>query len=211
MGPLGDYLKKYGVRLLMFLAGLVIVGWQFVYSLNMDVAQYMDTLNREKNNPSLNFYSALDHNDLSRLTLDRQLVVFRDVAMYVPNSANDKVYYQWGVSGYADIHKFNADLLVLSKQHLYDLHPARPDRGGSEFFRCGSPLQGCTGRKGSRVHVDLSGCFWHGLSQHAFGGRVPFNTLIGRMFYVECYGCCHCGCDSYADWFTGRRARSCSS
>ena len=120
MGPLGDYLKKYGVRLLMFLAGLVIVGWQFVYSLNMDVAQYMDTLNREKNNPSLNFYSALDHNDLSRLTLDRQLVVFRDVAMYVPNSANDKVYYQWGVSGYADIHKFNADLLVLSKQHLYD-------------------------------------------------------------------------------------------
>ena len=120
MGPLGDYLKKYGVRLLMFLAGLVIVGWQFVYSLNMDVAQYMDTLNREKNNPSLNFYSALDHNDLSRLTLDRQLVVFRDVAMYVPNSANDKVYYQWGVSGYADIHKFNADLLMLSKQHLRD-------------------------------------------------------------------------------------------
>jgi len=120
ISPLGDYLKKYGARLLMFLVGLVIVGGQFVYSLNMDVAQYMDTLNREKNNPSLDFYSALDHNDLSRLKLDRRLVVFRDVVMYVPNSANDKVYYQWGVTGYADIHKFNADLLLLSKQHLRD-------------------------------------------------------------------------------------------
>jgi hypothetical protein len=120
MGPLGDYLKKYGLRLLMFVTGLLVVAGQFVFSLNMDIAQYVDTLNREKNNPSLNFYSALDQNDLSRLKLGRQLVVFRDVVMYVPNSANDKVYYQWGVSGYADIHKFKADLLLLSKQHLYD-------------------------------------------------------------------------------------------
>jgi len=120
ISPLSDYLKKYGARLLMFLVGLVIVGWQFVYSLNIDVAQYMDTLYREKNNPSLNFYSALDRNDLSRLKLDRPLVVYRDVVMYIPNSANDKVFYQWGVAGYADIHKFNADLLMLSKQHLRD-------------------------------------------------------------------------------------------
>jgi hypothetical protein len=118
--PLGDYLKKYGLRLLMFVTGLLVVAGQFVFSLNMDITQYVDTLNREKNNPSLNFYSALDQNDLSRLKPGRQLVVFRDVAMYVPNAANDKVYYQWGVSGYADIHKFNADLLLLSKQHLYD-------------------------------------------------------------------------------------------
>ena len=130
----------------MFLAGLVIVGWQFVYSLNIDIAQYLDTLNREKNNPSLNFYSALDQNDLSRLKLDRPLVVFRDVVMYVPNAANDKVYYQWGVSGYDYIHKFNADLLLLSKQHLRDYTQPGQNAVDPELFRCGSLLQRCTER-----------------------------------------------------------------
>ncbi len=118
--PLGDYLRKYGVKLFLFLVGAVIVGWQFLYSLNIDVPRYFNTLNREKDNASLNFYAALEQNDLSRVELSRPLVVFRDVAMYVPNAANDTVYYQWGVSGYNYIHKVNADLLMLSKQHLRD-------------------------------------------------------------------------------------------
>ncbi|MGA7194548.1 MAG: hypothetical protein WBW94_13050 [Anaerolineales bacterium] len=120
INPLGDYLKKYGARLFLFVVGILIVGWQFVYSLNIDIPQYLDTLNREQNNPSLNFYAALNQNDLSRIKLDRHLIVFRDVVMYVPNAANDKVYYQWGVSGYGYINKINADLLLLSKQHLRD-------------------------------------------------------------------------------------------
>ena len=120
VNPLGDYLKKYGARLFLFFAGLVIVGWQFVYSLNIDIPQYLDTLNREKDNPSLNFYAALDKNELSRIELDRPLIVFRDVVMYVPNAASDKVYFQWGVSGYGYINKINPDLLLLSKQHLRD-------------------------------------------------------------------------------------------
>ncbi|HUH99324.1 MAG TPA: hypothetical protein VLZ89_18335 [Anaerolineales bacterium] len=120
INPLGDYLKKYGARLVLFMAGVVIVGWQFFYSLNLDLPQYLDTLHRQQENPSLEFYAALDKNVLSRITLDRRLIVFRDVAMYVPNAANDKVYFQWGVSGYAYIHKINPDLLLLSKQHLRD-------------------------------------------------------------------------------------------
>jgi len=120
INPLGDYLKRYGARLFLFAAGILIVGWQFVYSLNIDIPQYLDTLHREKNNPSLNFYTALDKNDLSRIKLDRPLIVFRDVAVYVPNAANDQVYYQWGVSGYAYISKINADLLLFSQQHLRD-------------------------------------------------------------------------------------------
>lgn len=118
--PLSDYLKKHSARLVLFCAGILIVGWQFVYSLNMDIPQYLDTLNREKNSPSLNFYAALDKNDLSRIILNRTLIVFRDVAVYVPDAANDKVDYQWGVSGYGYINKINADLLLLSKQHLRD-------------------------------------------------------------------------------------------
>jgi hypothetical protein len=118
--PLGDYLKKYGIRLLMFVVGIVVVGWQFAYSLNSDIPQYFNTLNREKNSSSLQFYAALNTNALSRVKPDRQLVVFRDVVMYVPNAANDKVYYQWGVSGYEYIHKINADLLLFSTQHLRD-------------------------------------------------------------------------------------------
>ncbi|HUI88525.1 MAG TPA: hypothetical protein VLX61_07335 [Anaerolineales bacterium] len=117
---LGHYLRKYGARLFLLFAGIVVAGWQFAYSLNTDISQYLETLQREKDSASLNFYVALDKSDLSRIELNRPLVVFRDVVMYVPNAANDKVNFQWGVSGYAYIHKINADLLLLSKQHLRD-------------------------------------------------------------------------------------------
>jgi hypothetical protein len=118
--PVGDYFRRYGAQLLLFLAGIAIVGWQLVDSLHKDIPQYLETLNREQDSPSLRFYAALERNDLSRITLDRPLTLFRDVAVYVPNAANDKVYYQWGITGYAYINKINADMLLLSKQHLRD-------------------------------------------------------------------------------------------
>ena len=70
--------------------------------------------------PSLQFYDTLNQKYLSRLPTDTRFVIYRDVAVYVPNAVNDKVDYQWGVSGYGYIDKIHADVLLLSKQHLRD-------------------------------------------------------------------------------------------
>lgn len=119
-GPWLAYFKTNWLRLAMLAVGLIVVAAQFSFSLSKDIPLYVSTLNREKNNPSLQFYDELDANYLSRITLDRQLIVFRDVEIYFPNSSRYDIHFKWGVSNYYTIQKVNPDLLVLSKQHLYD-------------------------------------------------------------------------------------------
>jgi hypothetical protein len=52
--------------------------------------------------------------------LNRQLVIFRDVMMYVPNLPSYDDHFKWGVSNYDTALKDNPDVLILNKQHLYD-------------------------------------------------------------------------------------------
>lgn len=118
--PWGDYLKKNGFRLALILVGVVIVGAQVFYSLGRDISLYEENLHREETSPSIQFYSKIEQEYLSKIVLDRQLVIFRDVMMYVPNSPRYEDHFKWGVSNYEIALKDNPDLLILNKQHLYD-------------------------------------------------------------------------------------------
>ena len=118
--PLGTWLRKNAVHLILLLIGFTVIGAQLYYNLQSDLNNYVDTLNRENTSPSLQFYDDFNQKYLSRLPTNTRFVIYRDVAVYVPNALNDKVYYQWGVSGYGYINKIHADMLLLSKQHLRD-------------------------------------------------------------------------------------------
>jgi hypothetical protein len=118
--PVGDYLKKNGLRLSLSLVGVAIIGAQVFYSLGRDVSMYKENLYREETSPSIQFYSALERDYLSKIVLDRHLVIFRDVMMYVPNLPSYEDHFKWGVSNYDIALKNNPDVLILNKQHLYD-------------------------------------------------------------------------------------------
>jgi hypothetical protein len=118
--PAGDYLKKNGMRLALTLVGVVIVGSQVFFSLGRDISLYTENLHREETSPSLQFYAKIEQDYLSKIVLDRQLVIFRDVMMYVPNLPSYDDHFKWGVSNYDIALKDNPDLLILNKQHLYD-------------------------------------------------------------------------------------------
>ena len=118
--PLGAWLRKNTVHLILLLIGFIIIGAQLYSNLQSDWNNYVDTLNRETTSPSLQFYDTFNQKYLSRLPTDTRFVIYRDVTVYVPNAVNDMVYYQWGVSGYGYINKIHADVLLLSKQHLRD-------------------------------------------------------------------------------------------
>ena len=118
--PWGPWLRKNLIHSLLLVAGLVIVIAQLYSNLRLDWNSYLDTLDREHTSPSLQFYQALDDRILSRLPADARYVIFRDVAVYVPNAVNDRVNFQWGVSGYGYINKLHPDILLLSKQHMRD-------------------------------------------------------------------------------------------
>lgn len=120
VGPWRDYLKKNGLRLGFSLIGAIIVGAQVVYSLKKDISLYGEVLHREQTSPSLQFYSKIEQDYLSKIVLDRQLVIFRDVMMYIPNSPRYEDDFKWGVSNYEIATKNNPDLLILNRQHLRD-------------------------------------------------------------------------------------------
>jgi 4-amino-4-deoxy-L-arabinose transferase-like glycosyltransferase len=118
--PFGDYIKKNVWRLVLCFVGVVIVGAQMIYSLRQDVSLYKENLHREENSRSLKFYSRIEQDYLSRIVLDRPLIIFRDVMMYIPNLPIYEDYFKWGVSNYDIAFRHNPDLLILNKQHLYD-------------------------------------------------------------------------------------------
>lgn len=118
--PVGSYIRSNGPRLVLLAAGLAVIGWQLAFSLRLDVPMYLDNLSREQNSPSLQYFSALDAKYLSRIATGKRLVVFRDVVIYIPNSPKYDVHFQWGISGYSDIHKVDPDLIILSVQHCRD-------------------------------------------------------------------------------------------
>lgn len=118
--PAGEYLKKNGLRLGLTIAGVIIAGSQIFFSLGRDISLYTENLHREETSPSLQFYAKIEQEYLSKIVLNRQLVIFRDVMMYVPNLPNYDDHFKWGVSDYDTALKDNPDLLILNKQHLYD-------------------------------------------------------------------------------------------
>ena len=120
ISPLTDYLKKNIWQLTLSLVGVVIVGIQVFYSLGQDVPLYREILHREQTSPSLQFYYRLEQTYLSKIVLNRPLVIFRDVMMYVPNLPNYEDHFNWVISNYDIAVKYNPDLLILNKQHLYD-------------------------------------------------------------------------------------------
>jgi hypothetical protein len=118
--PFRVWLKANGGRSLLFLAGVLVLGWQVVYNLRCDLSLYEDTLHRELNSPALQFYTRLNQDYLPHMVLNRQLVIYRDVQMYVPESPAYDVKFQWGTIDYDYLRKTKPDLLILNKQRLHD-------------------------------------------------------------------------------------------
>ena len=112
---------KENLPRLVLLAGVAFISLsQLAYNFNFAINAYTDELHKEADSPSLQFFSQLNEKYLSRVVLDRRMVIYRDVKMYVPDWPNWKVSYRWGVTDYSDIEKINPDLIVLWKQRLYD-------------------------------------------------------------------------------------------
>jgi hypothetical protein len=118
--PLGEYIKKNALQLSMTLIGILIIGMQSAFMLRTDISLYNENLYREEHSPSIQFYKQLEEKYLSKIVLNRQLVIFRDVYVYVPNDPRFEDHFKWGVSDYETALKENPDLLMLQMQHLYD-------------------------------------------------------------------------------------------
>lgn len=113
--------KKQNVWKLGALAMVsIILLSQVFYNLKFDAKVYFAGIRKEADSPSLQFFRQLDSEYLSKTPLDREMVIYRDVRMYVADRPVWKVRHRWGTTDYATIERTDPDVIVLWKQRLYD-------------------------------------------------------------------------------------------
>ena len=117
-------MRRFSLRntltILLFAAVAFVSLMQIGDNLAYDLRLYTEELHKEKESVSLKFFSELDEKYLSRITVERPMVVYRDVRMYVADRPNWEVNHRWGTTDYSYIERLNHDIIVLWKQRLYD-------------------------------------------------------------------------------------------
>jgi hypothetical protein len=115
---------KFSKSIAPKLFGLLLVGVitiiQVTYNVNYGIHLYAENMQKEKKSVEVQFFDELNANYLSLIPLDKHMVIFRDVRMYVADSPRWDVKHRWGLTDYSVIEKINPDMVILWKQRLYD-------------------------------------------------------------------------------------------
>jgi hypothetical protein len=118
--PVWKFSKSIAPKLLGLLIVGVITIIQVTYNINYGIRLYTENMQKEKKSVEVQFFDELNANYLSRIPLDKRMVIFRDVRMYVANSSRWDVKHRWGLTDYSVIKKINPDMVILWKQRIYD-------------------------------------------------------------------------------------------
>ncbi|MFT3893065.1 MAG: hypothetical protein QM730_15660 [Anaerolineales bacterium] len=114
------FIRENAWKLGAFALVSIIVLAQVFYNIKFDARVYSAGIRKEADSPSLQFFRQLDSEYLSKIILNRETVIYRDVRMYVADRPAWKVKHRWGTTDYAYIERTNPDVIVLWKQRLYD-------------------------------------------------------------------------------------------
>jgi len=133
-----SFLKTWGNKLWLAIA-VLIIGYQAVSYLSADISLYRNNLTREQTSSAIQFYSALDEKYVHSLPSDRTYVIFRDVRMYFPDSASDRVLSFYVTTNYATVQKYKPDIILLWQQRISDYTsrapaPTRSTRTHSKLY-----------------------------------------------------------------------------
>ena len=115
----GSFLKSWGNQLWLALV-VLMVGVQAANYLLADVTLYKFDLAREQTNSAIRFYNDLNQQYLSVLPSDQKYVIFRDVRMYFPDSASNRVVSFYVTTNYATVQKYKPDIILLWQQRISD-------------------------------------------------------------------------------------------
>jgi hypothetical protein len=83
-----------GLRLFGYIA-LLTVAVQFVRNIQWDIDYYLKQLTREQTSTSINFYTTLDREYLSKIPDTIPLNIYRDIRVYVPPSNRWNAQIKW--------------------------------------------------------------------------------------------------------------------
>lgn len=108
------------ITIFLFLICLTVVGIQFTSNILWDFDYYFHALEREETSPSIAFFTELEDEYLSRIPGVNDLIIYRDIRVYVPDTSAWNSQYRWGVIDDEYIQEIDPDILLLSRQRARD-------------------------------------------------------------------------------------------
>ncbi|MCC7117115.1 MAG: hypothetical protein IT310_01205 [Anaerolineales bacterium] len=118
-----DALKQSWMKpmrwLFIFLTALTL-GVQILYNLQYDRQAYIEAWHKEANSASLAFFTLIDDQYLSKISLNRQLIIYRSTRAYIADEPRWVVKDRWMPVSYAYIERVRPDVIVLWKQEVLD-------------------------------------------------------------------------------------------
>jgi len=115
----GSFLKTWGNKLWLAVT-VLIIGYQALSYLSADAKLYHNDLTREQTSTAIQLYNDLNKKYLYKLPSDQTYVILRDVRMYFPDSASDRVLSFYVTTNYAVVQKDKPDVILLWQQRISD-------------------------------------------------------------------------------------------
>jgi hypothetical protein len=107
-------------NLLLWMAGILIVGGQFINNLSWSLDHYRHMVNRETETPTVRFYSRVE-DELSAIDpTDKPLIVLRDVRIYVEENDRYVIATRTAPWDYAYVEDVDPDVIVVWRQRIFD-------------------------------------------------------------------------------------------
>jgi hypothetical protein len=113
-----DWKKIIGIFLILIC--LVIVCTQFTSNFLWDRDRYVQALEREETSLSIAFFTELEEGYLSKIPDAKDLIIYRDIRVYVPDTSAWDSQYKWGIVDEEYIREIDPDIILLSRQRARD-------------------------------------------------------------------------------------------
>ncbi|MHA2427948.1 MAG: hypothetical protein ACXADB_07990, partial [Candidatus Hermodarchaeia archaeon] len=108
------------INIFLILICLIIVCIQLTSNFLWDLDYYLHELEQEETSSSIAFFTEVEDEYLSKITNVGDLIIYRDIRVYVPDTSAWNSQYKWGIVDYEYIREIDPDVILLSRQRARD-------------------------------------------------------------------------------------------
>jgi hypothetical protein len=117
-----DVLNKKEPRKILWQAltvfGAVIIVFQFFNHIQWNITSIKHRTQRAETSASIKFYQKVEQH-LEPL-IDQELLAYRDVRLYIPDSSTWDIFYRFQLLDYATFEEADPEVILLMQQRIYD-------------------------------------------------------------------------------------------
>ena len=110
------FIKK---KFLLLSISIIIIFIQLALFMRISISAVINTISKENDSKSIQFFEKLDQSFLSKIPINRNLVIYRDWRAYVREQPNWKIEMEWKFANYDYLATIKPDVLILEFENIH--------------------------------------------------------------------------------------------